>query len=96
LSTLSDKLASSALEQEDYVFQYFGPSLDKLSDKMPWDLEVTLIDKLEAGDRRYYNLIKYYSWESSQDAWEPEVKKAFLAFQEKTEDGQTLDDDIPF
>ena len=95
LRVLTDKLGSQKPEEEDYVFQYFLHSIDKLSEKMPVTLDIVLRARLKSGNPRFHEALMFSEpWDT--DTWSAELKQAYETFKEAEQPTKSFNDDIPF
>jgi hypothetical protein len=97
---LTQKLASSDREAQDYVFQYFIRSASEVFEKPSFSLVQAVNKGLKAGDVRFKEAVEYWKIEddfggSSEGQWVKPFHDAFSSFQE-TELTLSDDDDIPF
>jgi uncharacterized protein (TIGR02391 family) len=100
--TLANKLRSSDVEQQDYVFQYFTAHAPNCFDDPPHHLVWAVKEGLKAGDSRYKNAVDVWLvLRQEDDAWRKAFAAAQASFTPAAAPGETAepeisDDDIPF
>jgi uncharacterized protein (TIGR02391 family) len=100
--TLTSKLRSSDVEQQDYVFEYFMQHAANCFDAPPPNLLGTMNQGLRAGDCRYKNAVDLWAFSRGEDdAWSKAFAAARASFTPAPAPGETAepeisDDDIPF
>lgn len=92
LTVVMEKLESSSAESQDYVLKYTIGSIDCLIEQPTPRLERLLLEKLKAGDERFYEAVTR-AWLWSDNKWSSHVTEALNSF---TAAETTEDDDIPF
>jgi len=91
------KLRSGNDDEIDYVFRYCWPSMAMLYEKVPKPLDALAVQRLKAGDERWYNVVHLDAMFSEQPEWSPDVVAACQEFRQRelpVLDAE--DDDMPF
>ena len=82
---------------QDYVLQYFVPSLDSWFDDPPASLVRVLKAGIEEGDKHFNDAVDSMLMFSSSGPWYDALKKSLESFSEKDEGPIKIeDDDLPF
>lgn len=97
---LTQKLASSDWEAQDYVFQYFIRKAPEVFEKPSFSLVQAVNKGLKAGDARFKEAVDYWKLDedfggSSEGYWVKPFQDALSSFQE-AELPLPDDDDVPF
>jgi len=101
---LTDKLESSEIEQQDYVFKYFMHHADHCFDAPPVNLVLAVNRGLESGDSRFKEAAERWRFDAalesreSEHPWRKPFAPALASFTPASgvRESEITDEDIPF